>query len=66
MAWPALRVALEYDGHHHAADDRRGRDIDRIDELERAGWRVIVVTNRQLRRPQRIVERVLEALAAAA
>lgn len=64
LAYPELRVAVEYDGHHHAEDDRRGRDIDRIDQLERAGWVVVVVTKRQLRVPHRLVARVREAMAA--
>jgi hypothetical protein len=63
MAWPWARLALEYDGRDHTLADRRGRDLDRIDDLQRAGWTVIVVTSRQLyRSPERLVERVREAL----
>jgi hypothetical protein len=65
MAWVEFRVALEYDGRDHAVDDRRGRDLDRREELRRAGWEVIVVTARQvLRRPEWVVARVREALLA--
>jgi very-short-patch-repair endonuclease len=66
LAYPELKVAVEYDGHDHTTDDRRGRDIDRIDRLQRAGWVVVVVTGRQLGSPRRLVERVREALAAQA
>lgn len=65
MAWVAFKVALEYDGRDHAVDDRRGRDLDRRDDLRREGWEVIVVTARQvLRRPQWVVARLREALLA--
>ena len=59
MAWPEWKVALEYDGHDHAASDRRGRDADRHRELRRLGWVVITVTYRQYARsPARIARDV--------
>ncbi len=62
FAWPEHELALEYDGQDHTLEDRRGIDIDRIDELRRLGWTVIVVTNRQYRRPGWIEARVREEL----
>lgn len=62
MAWERYRVALEYDGHDHTLEDRRGRDIDRIEAVRSLGWVVIVVTKRQARRPDWIIERVRTAL----
>ena len=64
LAWPEWKVAVEYDGHDHALDDRRGHDVDRIDELRRLGWVVITVTSRQFARPGWIESRVREELAA--
>jgi hypothetical protein len=64
LAWPEWKVALEYDGHDHALEDRRGHDVDRIDELRRLGWVVITVTSRQFARPGWIESRVHEELAA--
>jgi hypothetical protein len=64
LAWPEWKVALEYDGQDHGRDDRRGRDVDRIDELRRLGWVVIIVTSRQFARPGWIESRVREELAA--
>jgi len=65
LAWPEYRVALEYDGRGHALDDRRGRDVERIDDLRRLGWVVITVTARQyFRRPGWIERRVREELRA--
>ena len=62
FAWPERKLALEYDGWKHTEDDRRGLDIDRIDDLRRLGWTVIVVTNLQYRRPGWIEARVREEL----
>jgi very-short-patch-repair endonuclease len=62
FAWPEHELALEYDGWGHTIDDRRGIDVDRVDELRRLGWTVIVVTNRQYRRPGWIEARVREGL----
>jgi hypothetical protein len=64
LAWPEWKVALEYDGHDHTLDDRRGHDVDRLDELRRLGWVVITVTSRQFARPGWIESRVREELAA--
>jgi very-short-patch-repair endonuclease len=58
FAWPERKLALEYDGWNHADDDRRGIDVDRIDDLRRVGWTVVVVTNRQYRRRGWIEARV--------
>jgi very-short-patch-repair endonuclease len=62
FAWPERKLALEYDGADHTKDDRRGLDIDRLDELRKLGWTVIVVTKRQYRRPGWIEARVREEL----
>jgi very-short-patch-repair endonuclease len=62
FAWPEHKLALEYDGRDHTTDDRRGLDIDRIDDLRRLGWTVIVATNRQYRRRGWIEARVREEL----
>ncbi|MFC5063873.1 endonuclease domain-containing protein [Actinomycetospora atypica] len=62
FAWPESKLALEYDGWDHTVDDRRGIDVDRIDDLRRLGWTVIVVTNRQYRRRGWIENRVREEL----
>jgi hypothetical protein len=64
FGWPEYRVAVEYDGHDHTADDRRGRDIDRIEALRRLGWTVIVMTKTQLARPGWLERRVREELSA--
>jgi hypothetical protein len=45
LSYPELKIAIEYDGHHHLKDARQWqRDIRRRENLERAGWRVRVIT----------------------
>ena len=63
LLYPAYRVVIEYDGRHHV-DDRAQyeRDIARREALERAGWRVIVVTAAAMHRPEQVVWRVYRAL----
>jgi hypothetical protein len=56
-------VLVEYDGWHHERDARqRQRDIARREELEAAGWRVIVVTVADLTDKRGIVRRIHRAL----
>ncbi|MEI2269533.1 hypothetical protein OHB93_09440 [Microbacterium sp. No. 7] len=58
------KVLLEYDGQQHRLDDRQySRDVDRLDDLATAGWRVIRV-NRSHRGAARlgILERVRTTL----
>lgn len=65
MAYPRWRVAVEYDGIHHERDARqRQRDRERREAIESLGWRVIVVTGRDLLSPQSTPWRVFHALAA--
>lgn len=66
MGWSEWKVAVEYDGVQHWADaTQRAWDIERIALLEAAGWVVIRVSARMLRRPDLIVERVRDKLRAA-
>jgi hypothetical protein len=67
MGWQQWRVGVEYDGAQHWTDPRiRAKDIDRIAELERRGWRIIRVSADLLRnRPDIVIARIREALRAA-
>lgn len=55
-----VRLALEYNGHHHADVDRMRADITRtIDVEERGSWRVVVFGPTEVyRRPDLVVRRV--------
>lgn len=60
LAYPELRVAVEYDGR---ASHPLGlaRDRDRAWGLQRAGWLVVHVTAELLRRREELCRRVEEA-----
>ncbi|WP_341243000.1 DUF559 domain-containing protein [uncultured Nocardioides sp.] len=52
LAYPRLRIAVEYDGEeHHSSPEDRERDRLRREALARAGWIVIVVRKGQLSGP---------------
>ncbi len=45
LAYPKLRIAVEYEGEHHLVDPAQWRaDIARMERLIEAGWRVLRVT----------------------
>ncbi|HEY5222788.1 MAG TPA: DUF559 domain-containing protein [Microbacteriaceae bacterium] len=61
LAYPQFKVAIEYQGMHHAG--RYAQDIERIEVLRAAGWTVIQVTAPLLfTRPAELVRRVHTAL----
>lgn len=67
LVFRGYRVLAEYDGEQHRTDGRQyGRDVDRLEDLAAAGWRVVRFTrqHRGLARLERI-ERVRLALRAA-
>lgn len=63
LVLPAWMVVVEYDGWYHERDARqRQRDVLRRERLERCGWRVVVITARDLQNPSSIPWRVYAAL----
>lgn len=62
FAWPALRIAVEYDGAWHAEPGQFARDRRRLNRLQAAGWRVVFVTAADLYRPEDVVSRIAAAL----
>lgn len=61
------RVLVEYDGWQHERDARQRQwDHLRREQLEAAGWRVIVVTSIDLEKPWTVIARIRQALTAAA
>ncbi len=54
LAWPAIRVGLEYDGHAAHAG-RQERDLARDEDLRRRGWIIIRVRADDLRDSQRVL-----------
>jgi hypothetical protein len=66
LAYPRLRIAIEYEGEHHLMDPVQwARDIARYDRLIAAGWLVIRVTKSELfQHPEQVARRVRAAIAA--
>lgn len=64
LAFPAVKVAIEYDGRAvHERDDVFARDRQRQNELVRAGWIVLRYTAADLRRgPTAVVAQVRETV----
>jgi hypothetical protein len=61
------KVLVEYDGWQHERDaQQRQWDHLRREQLEAAGWRVVVITAEDMKRPGTIVARVRQALRQAA
>ncbi|MCX6500851.1 MAG: DUF559 domain-containing protein [Microbacterium sp.] len=67
-AYPAQRVALEYEGEHHLLDPLQwAKDLRRYELLAAAGWHVIRVSKDALfQHPDDVVRRLRRALAARA
>ncbi|WP_319437137.1 DUF559 domain-containing protein [Mycobacterium sp. RTGN5] len=66
MGWREWKVAVEYDGIQHWTDGRqRAWDLERIAQLEAAGWVVVRISAAMMSRPNVIVERVAAKLRAA-
>ena len=64
LVYHRYRTILEYDGEQHRTDDQQfARDLSRLDDLARLGWRVVRVTKRHRGAERRAkLERVREAL----
>ncbi|MEU4639191.1 DUF559 domain-containing protein [Micromonospora sp. NPDC023814] len=63
LAWPALRVAVEYDGDHHRERAHFRQDVARLNALRAAGWIVLRFTaDDVLRHRPRTVRLVTAAL----
>jgi hypothetical protein len=64
LCYPELKLIIEYDGRHHAVvREQWAKDLVRREELERQGWRIIVVTSDALfGDPISTLERIRDAL----
>lgn len=59
LAYPDLRIAIEYEGAGHRDPGRWERDIERRELFEDAGWRVIRVTRQALfDEPEALIARI--------
>ena len=64
LAYPALKLVVEYDGRQHAEDIRQwNRDLERREVFDDSEWRIIVVTAKGIyQEPGRTIERIRKAL----
>jgi very-short-patch-repair endonuclease len=64
LSYPSVKVAVEYDGRHHAeVVEQWEGDLDRREDLDSGEWRIVVVTSRGIyREPERTITRVWRVL----
>lgn len=64
LSYPGLKLIIEYDGRQHTENSGQWRrDLRRREELDRLGWRLIVITSDDLHdAPGAVLTRVQEAL----
>jgi very-short-patch-repair endonuclease len=63
LAYPQIKLAIEYDGDHHRERGQFQRDVARLNRLRLLGWTVLRFTaDDVLRHPDRVVEQVKAAL----
>ena len=64
LSYPGIKLAVEYDGRHHI--ERKSQwtqDLDRREELEEEGWRILVVTAEGIyKHPEETLRRVWKSL----
>ena len=63
LAWPELKIGIEYDGAHHRDPGQHSRDLRRHNALRARGWIVIQIDARQFADPEQVVALVRQLLA---
>ncbi|WP_137295145.1 endonuclease domain-containing protein [Nocardioides dongxiaopingii] len=60
LYYPTIKVIIEYDGRHHAESvEQWNKDVDRREEFDDEGYRILVVTARGIfQEPGRTLERI--------
>lgn len=58
LAYPALKLAIEYDGDHHRERGQFRADVARLNALRAAGWTVLRFTADDMNHPDRVVAQV--------
>jgi len=66
LSYPELRLIVEYDGRQHIEREVSWEgDLERREEFDEDGWRILVVTSKGIyRQPARTIERVRKSLVA--
>lgn len=65
IAYPSVKLAVEYEGDHHRTDKKQwNRDLEKYTGYQHLGWRILRVTQDLLyRRPGELREHLIQALA---
>jgi very-short-patch-repair endonuclease len=64
MAYPLLKLAMEYDGRGHLTEWQQQSDASRLNRLEASGWSVLRFTSQDvLRNPDIMATQVRDAIA---
>jgi hypothetical protein len=62
LAYPDLRIGVEYDGDHHRTEAGQwAHDVDRLDRLAEEGWRIIRATKTHIFSMQGVVTQRVRA-----
>lgn len=63
LCYPDLKLLIEYDGDQHSVDPRqRARDLERREELQHLGWRIITIQKQHYYgQPAGILDRICQA-----
>ena len=64
LAYPAIRLAIEYDGREHRTPERARRDLEREAYLTRQRWDVLRLDTRTVFTPRAVAIRVHRELVA--
>lgn len=66
LSYPGLRIAIEYDGRHHAqSTEQWTHDLERREDLDTLEWRLIVVTSEGIHvEPSVTLDRIVAVLRA--
>lgn len=66
LCYPGLRIAIEYDGRHHAqSTEQWTHDLERREDLDTLRWRLVVVTSEGIHvEPSVTLDRIVAVLRA--
>ncbi|WP_232663818.1 endonuclease domain-containing protein [Pseudonocardia sp. TRM90224] len=64
LAYPDVRLGIEYDGRDHRTQERAMRDLNREAYLTRAGWRMLRFRAAEVHNPKRVADRVARMITA--
>ncbi len=64
LAWPDLKLAVEYDGEWHASNAALSRDRQRLRDLQASDWYVYPVTQHDMRNMPQLIATIASLIVA--